>query len=580
MTRLRLVWQQGIQIGLIGGLVALLVALVGMVEAFSKRDIISGVISMGLTLVFLVMVFIGYLAARRTTGPGRFAVLLNSTVAGLTTSVLLVLLVIVGSQVNLRLILVNASPTLYELLTFKQGMLIGSLLLLAAGVCSGLLAGLFYLLPNLVRRVLVIALACVVLTGMLQDVVRPVIATWGLLAVINEWFFAGNGLTIQGAVTVFVLVAAGVYLQAKRGAKLQARYRNLEPSKQRRVKVIGFVILALVLLVLPPVLGLFLSEVMTIVGVFVIAGLGLNIVVGYAGLLDLGYVAFYAIGAYTVAVLTSPELGFFHLSFWEAFPVAIVMGILAGVILGIPVLKMRGDYLAIVTLGFGEIIRLLVGSDWLKPFLGGSMGLGRIPRAMIGGMTIPGLTIPGLNITLPALEFTGPQQFYYLFLVGGLILAFVAWRLRDSRLGRAWMAIREDEDVAQAMGINLVATKLLAFGAGAAFSAVSGAIFADKLASVYPSSFQFMWSINVLCVIIVGGMGSIPGVLVGAIAVGGLPELVREFADYRWMVYGALLVVMMRLRPQGLWPEAVHQRELREEPEEETAACDAAETPA
>ncbi len=304
----------------------------------------------------------------------------------------------------------------------------------------------------------------------------------------------------------------------------------------------------LVLFILPQILGLFLSEVLTIVGLYVLLGLGLNIVVGYAGLLDLGYVAFFAIGAYTTAILTSPELGFFSLSFWSALPFAVILGIVAGVLLGIPVLKMRGDYLAIATLGFGEIIRILVLSDFLRPWLGGAQGIGKIPKASIGGF-----------------EFGMPQEIYYLILAGCFLVIFISLRLRDSRLGRAWKAMREDEDVAQAMGINLVATKLLAFGTGAGFSALSGAIFATKLTSVYPHSMNVMISINILCVIIVGGMGSIPGVIVGAAALVGLPELLREFAEYRLFVYGAALVVMMLVRPEGLWPEAVRRREFHEE---------------
>ena len=309
----------------------------------------------------------------------------------------------------------------------------------------------------------------------------------------------------------------------------------------------GFLLLTILLLVLPQILGLFLSEVLTTVGLFVLLGLGLNIVVGFAGLLDLGYVAFFAIGAYTIAVLTSPEMSFFNLSFWEALPFAILVGVISGILLGIPVLKMRGDYLAIATLGFGEIIRILFLSDFLRPWLGGAQGIGKIPKASIGGM-----------------EFATPQQIYYLILAGCLLVALISWRLRDSRLGRAWMALREDEDVAQAMGINLVSTKLLAFATGAGFSALSGAIFASKLGSVYPHSFNVMISINILCLIIVGGIGSIPGAIVGAIVLVGLPELLREFAEYRLLVYGAALVAMMLLRPEGLWPEAVRRRELQE----------------
>jgi len=256
--------------------------------------------------------------------------------------------------------------------------------------------------------------------------------------------------------------------------------------------------------------------------------------------------------------LTSPELGFFHLSFWGALPFAVFMGVLFGVLLGIPVLKMRGDYLAIATLGFGEIIRIMVLSDFLRPWLGGAQGVGKIPKPSLVGF-----------------EFGTPQTLYYLILAGCLLVGFISWRLRDSRLGRAWMAVREDEDVAQAMGINLVATKLLAFATGAGFSALSGAIFATKLGSVYPHSFNVMISINILCVIIVGGMGNIPGVLVGAIALVGLPELLREFAEYRLLVYGAALVAMMLYRPEGLWPEAVRRRELHEQESDSLSAPEA-----
>jgi branched-chain amino acid transport system permease protein len=290
-----------------------------------------------------------------------------------------------------------------------------------------------------------------------------------------------------------------------------------------------------------------MSEVMTIVGLYVLLGLGLNIVVGYAGLLDLGYVAFFAIGAYVTALITSPEIMSLTWSFWSAIPFAIFFGILAGVLLGIPVLKMRGDYLAIATMGFGEIIRLLVLSDALRPFLGGSQGIGKIAKPQVFGFI-----------------FKGPQEIYYLIIAGCLLVIFVSWRLKDSKIGRAWKAMREDEDVAQAMGINLVTNKLLAFGTGAGFAALSGVIFGSKIGSIYPHSFNIMVSINIVCLIIFGGIGSIPGVIVGAAALIGLPELLREFAEYRFLVYGIALVVMMLIRPEGLWPEEAHKRELHE----------------
>lgn len=543
--------KQAIKIGLIGGVVAILLSLIGMVEAFSQRDIIANVISMGHTLLIIVALFMSYLAAKRTSSKGTLRVLTNSSLSGLIVGGLVSLLVIVGGLINLRKVFVNAMPVLYELLTFKQGTQIGVFLLLCAGALSGALAGLFFLSPKLLRRIFLISVGSIVISGVLQDLLRPTFALWGPLAIINEWLFTANGLTIQGAIGLFFLISVFSLFWARKGTTIKTGFQQLPPAPRRILKMSGILILVFIFLILPRVLGLFLSEVFTIVGLYVLLGLGLNIVVGYAGLLDLGYVAFFAIGSYTVAVLTSPELGFFNLSFWQALPFAVVLGVISGVLLGIPVLKMRGDYLAIATLGFGEIIRILVLSDFLRPWLGGAQGIGKIPKASIGGF-----------------EFSGPEQIYYLILAGCLLVVFVSLRLRDSRLGRAWMAMREDEDVAQAMGINLVATKLLAFATGAAFSAISGAIFASKLSSVYPHSFNVMISINIVCVIIVGGMGSIPGVIVGAAALVGLPELLREFAEYRLFVYGAALVAMMLLRPEGLWPEAIHRREFHEEEKE------------
>ncbi len=552
--------KQAIKIGLLGGVVAVLLSLIGIVEAFSQRYIISNVISMGHTLLLLVGVFFGYSSARRNKKPGRSWILLNSLISGLLVGTLLVLLVLLGNGVNLRSIFINASPALFEFLTFEQGVGSGSFLLLLTGALSGLLAALFYIMPGLLRRMLITSLGSVIVAGVLQDLLRPTFAAWGPLAVINDLLFTANGLTIRGAVTLFILIAVITLFWTRAQRAAQTTIESLPPAGQRVLRVSTLLLLIFILLALPQVLGLFLSEVLTIVGLYVLLGLGLNIVVGFAGLLDLGYVAFFAIGAYVTAVLSSPELGFFAFTFWEALPFAIATGIVAGVILGVPVLKMRGDYLAITTLGFGEIIRILVLSDFLRPWLGGAQGIIKIARASVGPV-----------------DFVTPQQIYYLILAGCLLVIFISLRLKNSRLGLAWKALREDEDVAQAMGINLVTTKLLAFATGAGFSALSGAIFASKLGSVYPHSFNVMISFNILCVIIVGGMGSIPGVIVGAIALVGLPELLREFAEYRLLVFGAALVAMMLLRPEGLWPEAVHRRELHEEesPEGEPPPADA-----
>jgi branched-chain amino acid transport system permease protein len=293
-------------------------------------------------------------------------------------------------------------------------------------------------------------------------------------------------------------------------------------------------------------------------------GIGLNIVVGYAGLLDLGYVAFFALGAYTIGLLTTPSLltcGGIHpsdivradipavctrvLTFWEAWPFAILVAGLAGVLLGIPVLRLRGDYLAIVTLGFGEIIRLIALSNEFKPLLGAAQGISNIPG--------PVIDLTALNESW-RFELGNAFNIYYLILASVLITAFIAIRLAGTRLGRAWRAMRADEDVAQAMGINLVRTKLLAFAIGAAFAGMGGAIFGSWLKGIFPNSFTLAVSINVLSLIIIGGLGSIPGVVLGALMLIGLPEVLRELQDYRLLAFGILLVVTMLVKPQGLIP--------------------------
>jgi branched-chain amino acid transport system permease protein len=306
---------------------------------------------------------------------------------------------------------------------------------------------------------------------------------------------------------------------------------------------------------LPQLTGVFITQVLVLVGLYVLLGLGLNIVVGYAGLLDLGYVAFYAVGAYFTALLTSPTsaLGL-GLNFWVALPLVILGSAVIGLLVGAPVLRLRGDYLAIVTLGFGEIARVLFLSDALAPWFGGVQGILSIPP-MIGDGTY----------TLPLLgEITGPAATYYPLVGFCAVAAFVAWRLKHSRTGRAWNAMREDEDVAQATGVNIVNYKLLAFALGASIGCLGGAIFVTHLQSVFPGSFNVLVSITVLAVVILGGMGSIPGVLLGALALIGLPEFLLEFAEFKLLVYGAVLVGMMLLRPEGLLPDKARRRELHE----------------
>jgi len=540
-------WKSAVNLGAIGAMTAVLLSLIGMVEAFSKRDILYELVNMGHTLLLLVGVFIAYLSAKRVSRNRSGTVLGVALLTGTLTACGPALLVLIGMALRLRMVFVNASPALYQLLTFGYEPPLGILWILIAGCLCGLFAFLLFIAPAVFRKILITGLTSVAVAGVLQDLLRPVISIWGPLAGINDILFAANGLTLGGGIGMFILIAAVMFFWAGKSDAIRTKVSTLPGGQRRALKTGTWLLLAVILILLPHILGLFLSEVLTIVGLYILLGLGLNIVVGFAGLLDLGYVAFFAVGSYIVAILTSPELGFFNLGFWSALPFAVVAGIVAGVLLGVPVLKMRGDYLAIATLGFGEIIRILVLSDWLRPWIGGAQGIGKIP-----------------NITLSGYVFSTPQPIYYFILAGCLLVGFISWRLRDSRLGRAWMALREDEDVAQAMGINLVATKLMAFATGAGFSALSGAIFATKIGSVYPHSFNVMISINIICLIIVGGMGSIPGVIVGAAALVGLPELLREFAEYRLLVYGAALVAMMLLRPEGLWPEEKRRRELHD----------------
>jgi branched-chain amino acid transport system permease protein len=563
----------GVRIGLVGGIVAVSIALQGMIQVFSTRDIVGGILSMGQSLLLITFFAVAYVAVSRSGSTNPFLRLVIGALSGFISSLLLVILIWLGSVVYLGNVFINATQQLYDLLTFQQGLAIGSLMQLILGIGAGIAAALIYLLPSRARRPIAVGFVTVLAFGFFQDwIIRTVSNTpptiQSVLEIISDAVYVSNGLAPAGALALFVLIAALNFLWSAKGSAVQSTINKLPPTGRRAYRVTTIGILILLLLLLPALLGIENSEILDNVGMYLLMGLGLNIVVGFAGLLDLGYVAFFAIGAYTAGVLTSTELGHAPIltNWWAALPFALVAVVFAGIVLGVPVLKMRGDYLAIVTLGFGEIIRLLAGSDMLKDILGGAQGTRSIAKPDIGPIQF------GLHrFTLPLLgeiNFQVQQEFYYLFLAACLFAIFVALRVKNSRLGRTWMAMREDEDVAQAMGINLVATKLLAFGMGAFFGGLGGAMNASKLGSIFPFSFNFLISINVLSVIIVGGMGSIPGVIMGALALVAIPELTREFADFRYLFYGAALVVMMLVRPGGLWPEAIYERELREEESE------------
>jgi branched-chain amino acid transport system permease protein len=332
----------------------------------------------------------------------------------------------------------------------------------------------------------------------------------------------------------------------------------------KAVKILLWVAFAVFLFLLPLLNIPFITTegsdfggVLFTVATYVLVALGLNIVVGYAGLLDLGYVGFYAVGAYTVGVLTS-EHG--NLSWVVVVPVAIVAAMISGVILGAPTLRVRGDYLAIVTLGFGEIVRLtLVNSQWL----GGAQGISDIPKPpSVELFEVPsidwssGAPVVDLDTTSTFLKF-GINDFvpyYWLALVViGLVLLFDIL-VKDSRVGRAWEATREDEDAAELMGVPTFRFKLLAFALGAAIGGLSGALFATKSGFINPQSFELLLSILFLAAVVVGGAGNRWGVIVGAIVVGYFPERFREFADFRVLVFGLALMLLAIFRPQGLLP--------------------------
>jgi branched-chain amino acid transport system permease protein len=287
-----------------------------------------------------------------------------------------------------------------------------------------------------------------------------------------------------------------------------------------------------ILLVFPQVLSTYQINIMITALMYVVLGLGLNIVVGVAGLLDLGYVAFYAVGAYSYALLNLH----FGLGFWLALPLGGALAALFGILLGFPVLRLRGDYLAIVTLGFGEIIRLIL-ENW-SDFSRGPSGISNIPRPGFFGMEMT------LNQSIDYL--------YYLMIGMVIFTIFVVNRLQNSRIGRAWFALREDEIACQAMGIDKTRTKLTAFSLGAFWAGMVGVIFAAKTTFVNPASFTFLESAIILCIVVLGGMGSIIGVIIAAVILMLLPEYLRAFSDYRMLVFGATLVIMMVFRPQGI----------------------------
>ncbi|MGB7873951.1 MAG: hypothetical protein WBL25_06170 [Anaerolineales bacterium] len=569
---MKLNWRTIVKNGLLGGGVAFYLSAIGLAETFSVRLLIGTFISTGQLFTTVGAIMAGVLTARALKEQeknlnGYVSSLLSGAISSLPLIFLIFLIqVLVIPQINQEVVFswrnmfVNFSPVLVDLLTFGQGLAVGiSLLVLASTILAGIGAALV-LLPDRWRVALLNGFVWTLAIGLFSENVTQILNQFGGKVIIR-FLFQARSLNPLAAILIFAGAFAAAYFRVH--TSVQNRWAQMPTSQQKRGRTIGIVAGILLLLVLPWLVGQFLSQALFLVGLYVMMGLGLNIVVGYAGLLDLGYVAFFAIGAYVMGLFTSTgPLGISGLNFWATLPIAILIGLIMGVILGFPVLRMRGDYLAIVTLGFGEIIRIVATSDWLAPFEGGPQGILHIPNPSFFGNLME-----------------KPQEMYYLVIAGSLLIAFVTIRLKDSRLGRQWMAMREDEDVAEAMGINLVQTKLLAFSVGAGFSAMAGAIFAARLGNIFPHSFNLIVSINALSLIIVGGLGSIPGVIVGSLILVGMPELLREFTEYRFLMYGFLLIIMMLFRPEGFLPEETRKRELRrgedDSTEEELATVEA-----
>jgi branched-chain amino acid transport system permease protein len=393
---------------------------------------------------------------------------------------------------------------------------------------------------------------------------------------------------IVGAIVLLVLAWVASLIQKRFGPRVMAFYDRRRKWAFPSTFLGFFTVAAL----LPIWLNVAQEELAFSVEIFALLTLGLNVVVGFAGLLDLGYVAFWAIGAYTMAILggTGP-LHFAHLSMWQAMPIALLITLLAGVILGGPTLRLRGDYLAIVTLGFGEIVRIL--AENLEPITRGAKGITDIPSGEIPhdnafwhvliatavhienfwirvyNFFAPGVDRPTRMVSKKAHLVFGvnPVPYYILLIIVIMVMILVIRRLNESRVGRAWASIREDEFAAEAMGVPTLKYKLWAFAIGASTAGFSGVIYASRVRFVDPESFVLIISITILAAVVLGGIGSIAGALAGGAVVTLIPELLRSlparFQDARYGIFGAILILMMIFRPQGLIPSRRRAAELK-----------------
>jgi branched-chain amino acid transport system permease protein len=393
------------------------------------------------------------------------------------------------------------------------------------------------------------ALAVTVLGGLLAlpFIGLVTVEEGGALTVRTRW--GAWGATLAALFFGRLLLRAGLDAwHARRPTRKRAVFSSTDAVLRRAA---GTSLLAAALLL--PVFfadNRYVIDTATTLGIYVMLGWGLNVVVGLAGLLDLGYVAFYAVGAYTYALLSTQ----FGWSFWEALPAAGALAALFGILLGYPVLRLRGDYLAIVTLGFGEIIRVVL-LNWTS-FSGGPNGIGSIPRPSFFGLPFARSSTEGQTFhEFFGLEFSPMHRFiflYYLIVVLALLTHALISRLRVLPTGRAWEALREDEIACKALGLNTTTVKLSAFATGAMLAGFAGVFFAARQGFISPESFTFAESATILAIVVLGGMGSQLGVVLAAAVLVVLPEVGRQFADYRMLVFGAAMVTIMAVRPMGL----------------------------
>jgi branched-chain amino acid transport system permease protein len=564
-----------VRLGLLGGAGFVYLTFVGLLTKFVENEVnlVGEQITIALVLLLLPAALVGWLAAGAQVVAGRRIEphLGSSAVAGLTAGALTgaiggltaVVIDLIGPE-RVREIFLPITPELIAFMTFEvTPVAMGAVVLTAVCAVAGSIAAALRTLPDLPRKPILTAIWSVLLLGGLQRIVPN---TLDALDIERDWLYSDvtGGLTWVGAIVVAVAAAGLSVLKARRGEAVRRRFAPGPGGRPTPARIGAFVAVVVLVLVAPPLLGKDMSQVLGLVGVYALLALGLNIVVGYAGMLHLGFVFFLAFGAYSTALLTGATLNIFtgstepafaaNLNFYVALPIVMLLAAGVSVLIGAPVLRLRGDYLALVTLAIGETITVLVASPWLEPLVGGPAGMRDITDAGFAGIS-----------------FRDPTNFVYLALVFVIVAVFVSWRLIDSRIGRGWTAMREDEQIAEAMGVSIVRYKLLAFAVGGAIGAMGGALFAVKIGSLTPASFEVIVSIQVLGIVILGGMGSLPGVLVGALVLVGLPGLLREFEEYRLLVYGAALVAIMLLRPQGLVPNVRRMRELQDDEKSQDA---------